>query len=222
MTPVRRIALLTLALLVVPSVALATRNPHDETERLNRADMTLAKQAAVRKTDLAAGWRLLHSGTPASGSDQCSTTFDPDLSAFVVTGKHETIFEHRTAGLQLQSDSFVFRNVRDATRDFNASSTRGFLNCLKSVLSKSLRQSHVRGRISSSRMTRTPRVGAQSVYYRVVATIAPANGSPGFPMYADVIALRQGRSQAVLLFIAPLAPAKGQVAVARLVARRMR
>jgi hypothetical protein len=52
--------------------------------------------------------------------------------------------------------------------------------------------------------------------------ISPTNGLPRFPMYADVVAIRQGRTQAVLLFMAPLAPARGQVAVARSAARRMR
>src|SRR5262245_4535745 len=222
MPPVKRIALLTLALLVVPSVALATRSPHDEMERLNRADMTLAKRAAVRKTDLAAGWRLVHSGPPDdSGPDPCPT-FSPDLSAFVITGKHETDFELGASGAQLSSEIGVFRNVRDATRDFNASATRGFLKCLNLVLSKSMRQAHLQGRISSSRMTRTPRIGAQTVFYRSVATITPGNGLPRFPMYADVVALRQGRSQAVLFFIAPLAPVQDRVAAARAVARRMR
>ena len=78
MTPVKRIAPLALALLLLPSVALATRSPHDETEHLNRADMTLAKQASVRKTDLAAGWRLVHSGLPdESGPDPCPSFSPP-------------------------------------------------------------------------------------------------------------------------------------------------
>jgi hypothetical protein len=219
---VKRLAPLTLALFLLPSAALATGSPHDETERLNRADMALAKQEAARKSDLAAGWRLVRSGLPDdSGPDPCPS-FSPDLSAFVITGKHETDFEHGASGAQFSSDIGVFRNVRDATRDFNASATRDFLSCLKIVLSKSLRQNHLQGRISSSRMTRTPKVGAQTVFYRAVATITPGNGVPHFSMYADVVALRKGRSQAVLLFMAPLAPARGQVAVARSIARRMR
>jgi hypothetical protein len=219
---VKRLAPLTLALFLLPSAALATGSPHDETERLNRAGMALAKQEAARKSDLVAGWRLVRSGLPDdSGPDPCPS-FSPDLSAFVITGKHETDFEHGTSGAQFSSDIGVFRNVRDATRDFNASATRAFLSCLKIVLSKSLRQNHLQGRISSSRMTRTPKVGAQTIFYRAVATITPGNGVPRFSMYADVVAVRKGRSQAGLLFMAPLAPVRGQVAVTRSIARRMR
>lgn len=217
----KRLVPFVLVLLVLPSVALATRSPHDEQERLNRADMALAKQAAARKADLAAGWRLTHSGLPDnSGPDPCAS-ISPDLSAFVITGKHETDFEHGASGAQLDSDIEVFRNVRDATRDFNASVKGDFLKCLKIVVSKSLRQNHLQFKISSSRVTRSPKVGAQTAYYRVVATIATPN-RPSIPMYADVAAVRQGRSQAVLFSIAALAPVKGQVAVARSMARRMR
>jgi hypothetical protein len=218
---VKRLVPLTLALLVLPQLAVAAKDPHAETEHLNRADMALAKQAAVRKTDLVAGWRLTHSGPPASGGEDC-TGYDPDLSAFVVTGKQETIFQQVPSGAQLESDVFVFRNVRDASRDYKASATRGFLTCLKSALAKSLRQNHLQGRISSSRMATTPRVGAQSVFYRVVATIPPANGLPRFSMYADVVAFRQGRTQTVIFFMAPLVPVRGRLALARAVARRMR
>ena len=88
---------LALALLVLPSVALATGSPRDETEHLNRADMTLAKRATVcaRATSpLGGAWFVRAS---AASGEQC-TSFDPDLSAFVITGKHETIFEHGTSG----------------------------------------------------------------------------------------------------------------------------
>jgi hypothetical protein len=70
-------------------------------------------------------------------------------------------------------------------------------------------------------MSTTPRVGAESVSYRVVATVYPTKSVPRFTMYSDVLAFRKGRSQAVLLFMAPVTPVRGQVALARMVARRM-
>ena len=216
----KRIVPLALALLVLPSVTLAaSAGSHDETEHLNRADMTVAKRAAVHRSDLASGWRLTRSGVPPT-SDQPCTTFDPDLSAFVITGKAETSFAH-SAGAQMVSDVAVFRNVRDAAGDFKASAKPGFLRCLRNVLLQSFKQAHLRARITSSRMSTTPRVGAQSVSYRVISTIYPTNGVPHFSMYSDALALRQGRSQAVLLFIAPFTPMRGQAALARSVARRM-
>ena len=217
----KRLAPLTLALFVLPAGALAASvGSHDETEHLNRSDMTLAKRATAHKGDLASGWRLVRSGLPTSGDDPCSS-FDPDLSAFVITGKHETSFSH-SSGAELMSDVGVFRNVRDAAGDFKASAKPGFLRCLRIVMQQGLRASHLRARITSSRMSTTPRVGAQSVSYRVVATVYPTNGVPRFNMYADFLAFRKGRSQAVLLFMAPLTRVRGQVALARSVERRMR
>ena len=216
----KRLAPLTLILFVLPSVALATGGSNDETERLTQSDMTLAKRSAVHKSDLFAGWRLVRSGPPGPGDDfTCS--FDPDLSAFVITGKHETRFAHNTTGAQLVSGVFVFRNVRDAAGDFRASAKPGFMRCLRSAVLEGLRQAHLRARITSSRMSTTPRVGAQSVSYRVVATTYPTKTLPRFHVYADVLVFRQGRSQAFLLFMAPRAAVQGQAALARTVARRM-
>jgi hypothetical protein len=217
---VKRLAPLILALFVLPSAALATGGSNDETERLNPADMTRAKRAAVHKSDLGPGWRLVRSGPPKSSDEPCPS-FDPDLSAFVLTGKHETSFAQRSAGAQIVSDVGVFRNARDAAADFKASAKPGFLRCLRTAVLQGLRKSNLRGRITSSRMSATPRVGAESASYRVVALVYPTKSVPRFTMYSDVIAFRQGRSQAVLLFMAPLAPVRGQVALARLVARRM-
>jgi hypothetical protein len=215
---VKRLVPLTLALLALPSVALAAAASHDEPERLNRADMTLAKRATIHKGDLAPGWRLIPSA-PETG-DRCPS-FDPDLSAFVITGKASTTFAHST-GAQIVSDVAVFRTVRHAADDFKASAKPGLLGCLRSAVLQGLRAAHMRAKITLSRMSATPRVGAQSVSYRVVAMVYPANGVPRFSMYADVLAFRQGRSQAALLFMAPHAPIRGQAVLARMVARRLR
>jgi hypothetical protein len=217
---VKRLAPLTLALFLLPSLALAAVGPNDETERLNRADMTLAKRTAVRRSDLFTGWRLTRSGLPEDDDSPCA--FDPDLSAFVLTGKHETAFAHRTAGAQLASAVWVFRNVRDAAGDFRASAKPALLPCLKSALLKGLRLAGVRARITSSRMSTTPRVGEQSVSYHLVATTPRTKRLPSFKMYADFLAFRKGRSQATLLFMSPRVPIRGQVALARQVQSRLK
>src|SRR5262245_2645560 len=172
-TSVKRLAPLTLALLVLPSLALAAGDPNDETERLNRADMALAKRAAVQKSDLS-GWRLLYSGRPEESDVPC--TFEPDLSAFVITGEHEMVFEHMTAGTWVVSGIVVFRNVRDAVGDFNTQAKPGLMRCLRSSMLEGVRKAVLRARIASSRMSTTPRIGSQSVSYHLVATISAPGG----------------------------------------------
>ena len=217
----KRLAPLTLLLVLFPALALAGTNPRDETEHLKRADMTLAKRAAVRKSDLVSSWRLVHAGPPKRSGDRC-TSFDPDLSRFVITGKQETSFAHGTTGAQLVSDIGVFRSVKDAAGDFKASATRGFLTCLKGAMMQGLRAGGMRGKVTTARMAAMPRIGAQSASYRVVATVSATSSLPKFHMYADVIVFRQGRSQGALLFMAPLAPVQGQAALARSVANRLK
>ena len=216
----KRLVSLTLALFVLPTVALAAGGSHDETERLNKTDMALAKRAAVRKSDLFAGWRLTGSGPPKSSDFPCA--FDPDLSAFVITGKYETTFAHGSAGAQIVSDVGVFRNVRDAAGDFRASAKPGFMRCLRAAVVTGLRQAGLTARITSSRMSATPRVGAQSVSYHLAAKTSATTRVPSFRVYTDVLVFRQGRSQAVLLFMSPVVKVGGQASLARSVQRRMR
>src|SRR5262245_6914599 len=117
--------------------------------------MALAKRATVHRTDLAPGWRLVRSAPPVPSDLPCK--FDPDLSAFVITGKHETSFAHGT-GAQLVSDVAVFRSVRDAAGDFTASAKPGFMRCLRRAVLRGLRKARLRGSITSSRMSTSPRV----------------------------------------------------------------
>lgn len=217
----KRLVPLMLALFVFPPFALAAATgSHDETKRLTGTDMTLAKRAAVHRSELATGWRLLHSGRPADSDFSCS--FDPDLSAFVITGEHETVFEHRASGARIVSGVGVFRNVKDAANDFKASAKPGFLRCLRRAMLQGFRQAHLRGTITWSRMSTTPRLGAQSVSYHLVATVSATSGGPRVKVYEDFHAFRQGRSQAVVAFMAPLGPVQGQAGLVHLVERRLR
>jgi len=203
---------------VLPSVALGSaRGPHDETKRHNPADMTRAKRAAVRKTDLVAGWRLTRSGLPEEDDTPCG--FDPDLSPFVITGEHERDFEHSASGAQLASAVDVFRNVKDSANDFNRQAKPGLLRCFKSAMLQGLREAKLQGKITTARMSTKRRVGAQSVALRIVATVT---SKPSFPMYMDFLAFRQGRYQGVLMVMSPLAPVQDQLVLARAVQRRMR
>jgi hypothetical protein len=218
MRPVQRVTPFILALFVFPVVALAAAaGPHDETKRLNPADVTRAKRAAVRKADLLAGWRLMRSGPVEEDDTPCG--FDPDLSAFVITGEHERDFEHGTTAAQITSVVDVFRNVGDSVNDFRAQAKPGLLSCFKSQMRRALREAKLPGKITTARMSTSPRIGAQSVSSRIVATVT---SKPSFRIYMDFLAFRQGRYQGVLFFTAPFTPVQGQRALARSVARRMR
>lgn len=217
----KRLAPFILVLLVLPSIAAAaTGGSHDEITRLNRADVALAKRAAVHKSDLLPTWRLLYSGRPDDSGPPCS--FDPDLSAFVITGDRETVFEHGATGSRLVSGITVFRSVRDAVGDFNAQAKPAFMRCMRTMMVQAFRKSHYRTRITSSRMLAPPKIGAQSVSFRLAARISPTAGGSGGTVYSDFLAFRQGRSQAVLWSMSPVRPLQGQLELARVVQRRMR
>ena len=215
----KRLAPVIVALFVLPAVAVAAGAPREEQERLNRADMALAKRAVAHKVDLAPGWRLIRSAPDKPGGDRCSG-YDPDFSAFVITGKAKASFAH-SAGGRIVSDVGVFPNSRHAAGDFNAGAKPGLLRCLRSAVLQGLRAARLRAKITSSRMSTTPRVGAQSVSYQVVAKVYPTNGVAPFSVHADVLVFRKGRSLAALLFTAPYTSIRNQVGLAQSVARRM-
>jgi hypothetical protein len=216
---VKRLAPLTLALLVLPTVASAAGSSRDEQERLNRADMALAKRAVVHKGDLVPGWRRVPSPPEKPGDDQCSG-YDPDFSAFTITGKAHSTFAHG-GGARIVGSVDVFPNATQAAGDFKAGAKPGLMRCLRRSLLQGLREAHLTARIVSSRMASTPRIGAQSVFYRVVARISPGSGRARFNVYADVLVFRQGRSIEALMFMSAFAPISNEAVLARSVARRM-
>ena len=215
----KRLAPLTLVLLALPAVALASGGSRMEQERLTRADMGLAKRAVARKVDLARGWRLVSTQPGKRGADRCAG-YDPDWSAFVITGKARSIFSHRAGG-QIVSDVAVFPNARHAAGDFKVGAKPGFLRCLRSAVLQGIRGEGFRARVTSSRMSLTPRVGAQSVSYHVVTKVFPTNGVAPFKVYTDVLVLRQRRSLAGFVFTAPYGSISNRVGLARSVARRL-
>jgi hypothetical protein len=83
-------------LVVAPAVlvlgtaaALAASDPHKERERLRPADMALARRATIKAADLVSGWKRMPVG---SDDDSKCPGFDPDFSAFTITGKASSLF----------------------------------------------------------------------------------------------------------------------------------
>ena len=69
-------------------------------------------------------------------------------------------------------------------------------------------------------MVTAPRVGERAAGYRVVMTISALGTS--FRVYFDSLVFQRGRSVAAVAFTGARQPLPGQVALARVVAARMR
>lgn len=208
------------AALTLVAATVAAPDPRAEKERLNPRDMTLARNELLTRSDLAPGWRR----TPSSPDDDEPTRcpgWNPDFSAFTITGKAKADFEHSRAGASILSTVEVYATRRQAVGDFSTGAKPGLARCLRSLLDEAFsRQRGVEARVVSARMLGGPVIGERSATYRLVARVR-AGGSP-IPAYFDVHVFQRGRSIAVLFFTGVAVRVPDQLALARTVAARLR
>ena len=220
----RRLGFAVLLLAVALSataVAGATRDPRDEQIRLTAADNALAKRIALRAADLGGGWRRL--GVTQSDEEPLRCTrFNPDLSAFTITGRAATALS-RSAGSSAASTVDVFKSRADAIGDFRATAKPEVARCLREVLEDQMAEQGggvFTLRVLSSKVVRAPKVGDRRIAYRLLAQLG-AQGV-GIPVYLDIVGFQRGRSIAALFFTGVSRPIAGRADAARRVAARMR
>lgn len=209
------IAALLLALILVG--AAIARDPRAEQVRLKPADVALAKRIALKAGDLGAGWTK--KPLPASEQRLHCREFNPDFSAFTITGKARTAYAHASAA-QVISSVEVYKSRKDAVGDFKLGAKPELAKCLRRDLDKQFAASGLPIRITSARVVPAPRVGEQRIAYRVVAKVETASGKAN--LYADLVAFQRGRSIALLSFMTPFEPYPVPGRLAAAVASRMR
>jgi hypothetical protein len=209
-----------LAVLTAAALAATTTDPRAEKERLNPADMALAKRANLKAADLDPAWRRI----PVPESDDQSFTcpgFDPDFSAFTITGKSESAFD-RGSGGSILSVVEVYATERQAIGDFSVGTRPAIAGCLKHAAEQGFKAGGpgVTARVVSSKVVAAPRVGDRQFAVRLVARVTA--GGRSIPLVMDVVVLQRGRSIAALMFTGLAERVSGQAPLARLVASRMR
>ena len=206
------------AVATATGAATAATDPRAERERLTPADMALAKRMTLTGSDLAAGWR--RTATPKNEDATLSCPgFNPDFSRFTITGKADSTFRH-PAGAQITSATEVFATPAQAVGDYRLGARPALAGCLRYLLNREFAKTGLMARIRSSRMVRAPSVGARAAAYRLVGEAHA--GANTVSIHVDMLVLQRGRSIALLLFSNVRTPVPGQVALARVVARRMR
>jgi hypothetical protein len=215
------IAIVLLLSLVTSSVAWAGTDPRAERVRLTAADTALAKRTILRRTDLAAGWRAVPSSSDDSSRMSCPG-YDPDFSAFTITGKATSTFGH-PAGGSIVSGIEVYASRADAVGDFRVGAQPGATKCMRTTFEQALAStagSGVNVTITSSRTVPAPHVGERSMAVRIVGDVSA--GGQHVPLYMDVIAFQRGRSIATLAYAGANRRIAGQATLARVVDARMR
>jgi hypothetical protein len=185
---------------VFAASAAGAADPRSETVRVRPADVALARQAVLRQSDVGPDWDRVPTRTKSSGQFACSS-FRPDFSSFIVTGKASASFRLTSpAGAQMDSTVAVFRKKAHAVADFRLGAKPQLAQCLAQELRRAFRSypEGVRGRLLSSKMVTPPTLGERSAAYAITAKLS-GNGT-SLPVFVDVVAVQRGRSIAALVF----------------------
>jgi hypothetical protein len=213
--------LLAAALAVVASaVAASAPDTRAEKERLNAADTALAKRANLKLDDLDPAWD--RTAVPADdGSTFTCPGFDPDFSAYTITGKAESAFVRGNGGSMLSAVE-VYATRAQAVGDFRTGAKPALARCLRHAAEQGFRQGGGRAgaHVISSAVVAAPRVGERRLALRLVARVS--SGGRSLPIVLDVLVFQRGRSVAALMFTGLVQRVGGQAGLARLVASRMR
>jgi len=210
---------LLLCALAAATVAVAQGDPRAERERLNAADNALASRIAVKRSDLGPGW--MQRPAPAESNDDWSCPgFNPDFSAFTITGKATTTFA-RENGSTVVSVVEIYPNRAQARGDFALGAKPAVARCLKLALERELaQQAGFTATVTSARQVRAPRLGERAVAYRIVVRLR--SGARSIAMYVDVVGVHRGRSLVALMFTGVTRPLANQLRIAQRVVARMR
>jgi hypothetical protein len=199
------------------AAALAASDPHKERERLRPADMALARRATIKAADLVSGWKRMPVG---SDDDSKCPGFDPDFSAFTITGKASSLFVELGGGAVLSSVE-VYKTRAQAIGDFRTGAKPAFAKCIRHAFETGVaRGAGETAKTISSRMVPAPRVGERSALYRLVGTLTLQGRT--IRVYMDVLAFQRGRSITALLSSGFGGRIRGQTTLARVIAARMR
>jgi hypothetical protein len=212
--------LLPFLLLLALAAPAAAGGPRDEKQRLTKADNAKARHALIGSTDLPAGWTRGPVPSDSSSAERCPG-YNPDFSAFTITGKAGSSFQNARAGAELTTQVQVFPTTAQARGDFIRGAQPGFLKCLARDLRRSLRAQGLSGAgVTMHPLSRVPGVGERALRFRVSVRLPVAGRSLTFA--TDFVALQAGRGIAFVGVAALGRPPLDEVALARRVAARLK
>jgi hypothetical protein len=196
-----RMLAVTLAVVAAFATAAAgATDPRAEKVRLQPADVSLAKRAVLRQSDVGPDWDRVATRRRNGGQFACAT-FKPDFSSFTVTGQAWATFRVSSPpGAQIDSTVAVFKTTTQAAGDFRLGAKPELAGCLARELRGAFRRypEGVEGRVLSSKMVTAPKLGERSAAYAITARLR-GNGT-SLPVFLDVLAVQRGRSIGALVF----------------------
>lgn len=175
--------------LVLPAAATAAGDPKAPRQQHTAADTKRANALALRRSDLAAGWKV---DPPAKPNPPC--TAGPDESMLVQTAKVDPSFTWTDGVTNIGSEVDIFRTAAEARRDWRATTLSLLGTCLlqsaRAGVGKGMRVS-----ILSAQTLAAPKGTERSLHYRLVISLRSTQTTS---LFIDVVALGRGRVTVVL------------------------
>ena len=216
-------ALLGLAVcaLVVVATANAARDPRLETLALKPADVTLARAAAVRLSDLSPGWKPAPLPPGGEQAPDCPD-YRPDFSKFTITGQATSQFSAQSGAASITSRTEVYATKEQARGDFTVSTLPPVARCLGIMFQRETAKAAngLTVKVLSAQRVAAPRLGDRSAAYRIVTELGQDGSPTTLKAYVDIAIVQRGRSVGGIFFTGVLQPVPDrQRVVARMTAR---
>ena len=182
-------AIVLVLVLVLPSAAGAATDPRAPRQIHTAADTKRASAIVLRRSDLAAGWKL---DPPAKPAKPC--TAGPDESNLVQTAKVDPSFTYKDGVTNIGSEVDIFRTAADARKDWRASTPSLLAACLLQSARAGLGKK-VQVRLVSTKTLAAPKGAERSLHYRFVLALGTTTTAN---LVIDIVALGRGPASVVL------------------------
>jgi hypothetical protein len=179
-----------------------------ETEKvhLTAEGQAAARAAVLQKADFAgaAGWTGGLRKADASDDGPLCAGFSPDDSYMTVNGQAESVWKH-PAGLEFESHADVLQTPAMVARDWRETVlSPKFFPCIRTLLMNGLAAEKGVQFVSLRRIA-FPTVTTMARRYRALIDVRPS--STKIRMMADIVIVGRGRTEMILMTIAPYAAA---------------
>jgi hypothetical protein len=198
------------------SVALAA--PGDPQRKPTKADTARARAVSLRLADLGAGWKSEPSSKKDESSPRCST-YNPDQSDLVETGKYDSPDFSRADGTFVSSSTGVFRTAAMARTGYARVAVPQLPHCFAEIFKKGIKAPSS-ATIFSAGPLAFSHFGDRSNAYRVRSSVKTPSGRVSATI--DLVLFNRGRTDVALIFLGigqPLPVSFEQSLVAKVAAK---
>ena len=194
----RRLALLLIACLAVPAVALAGHT--DPKKQVTAADQRKAASIVLKRSDFAAGWKKVPSAPDTNEENGCPG-YNPDQSDLVLSGEVEAEFETAEGIPTVMSVANVYKTKSDAVKAWTRSAKPALASCLAQVLEREVEKSGGKVTIAKSGAIAFPKLAPRAAAYRVGfnLTVTQSGKTNVIPFTLHVVVLGNGRGDCALI-----------------------